>query len=307
MRKLAPLLLLLLAPLLFPCLVLADDARAQELLKQARTAIGGEDALQKIQSLDIKGEYRRVVGEREMAGDREISISLPDKYLVEDAMSMGGLSTAIINSRGLNGERAWMGSSGGGGGMVFRMGGPGGQQQATPEQLEAMLRSSQRKEFTRYLLAIMMMPPADFAVEYKYAGESDVEGAQAEVIEVTGPEKFAVRIFFDKESHLPLLLSYRGNKPRVMTVFNRPADKNVKVEDAVKHAKDEVEKQMAGGPAAKPEEVDFFIRVTDYKKANGLMLPHKLTFLTEAVVSEEFQISKYQVNPQFKPERFQKN
>lgn len=306
MRKLAFALLLLIAPLLSPCLVRADDARAQELLKQARTAIGGEDALQKIQSLDIKGEYRRVFGEREMAGDREISISLPDKYLVEDAMNPGGLSTAVINTRGLNGERAWMGTSGGGG-MVIRMGGPGGAQQPTPEQMEAMLRNSHRKEFTRYLLAIMMMPPADFAVEYKYAGESDVEGAQAEVIEVTGPEKFAIRIFFDKQTHLPLLLSYRGIKPRVMTVFNRPADKNVKVEDAVKHAKEEAEKKMAGEPAAKPEEVDFFIRVTDYKKANGLLLPHKLTFLTEAEVSEEFQISKYQVNPQFKPERFQKN
>jgi hypothetical protein len=305
MRKLASVLLLLLAPLLCPCLVLADDARAQELLKQARSAIGGEDALQKIQSLDIKGEYRRVFGEREMAGDREISISLPDKYLVEDAMNPGGLSTAIINTRGLNGERAWMGTSGGGGGMVFRIGGPAGTQQ-TPEQLEAMLRASHRREFARYLLAIMMMPPADFAVEYKYAGESDVEGAQAEVIDVTGPEKFAIRIFFDKQTHLPLLLSYRGTKPRIMTFNRSAADKNVKVEDAVKQAKDEAAK-MAAEPAPKPEEVDFFIRVTDYKKANGLMLPYKLTFLTEAVVSEEFQISKYQVNPQFKPERFQKN
>jgi hypothetical protein len=305
MRKLASLLLLLLAPTLYPSLARADDARAQELLKQARKAIGGEETLQKIQSLDIKGEYRRVFGEREMAGDREISISLPDKYLVEDSMNPGGLSTAMINTRGLNGERAWMGSSGGGG-MVIRMGGPGGQQ-STPEQMEAMLRNSHRKEFTRYLLAIIMMPPADFAVEYKYAGESDVEGAQAEVIEATGPEKFAIRIFFDKQTHLPLLLSYRGIKPRVMTVFNRPADKNVKVEDAVKHAKEEAEKKLAGEPAPKPEEADFFIRVSDHKKAGGLLLPHKFTFLTETDVSEEFQISKYQINPPYKPERFQKN
>jgi hypothetical protein len=196
-----------------------------------------------------------------------------------------------------------MGTSGGGG-MVFRIGGPGAAQQS-PEELEAMLHNSHRKEFTRYLLAIMMMPPADFAVEYKYAGESDVEGAQAEVIEVTGPEKFAIRIFFDKQTHLPLLLSYRGVKPRIMTFNRSTADKNVKVEDAIKHAKEEAAKANAE-PAPKPE-VDFFIRITDYRKANGLMLPYKLTFLTETEVSEEFQISKYQVNPQFKPERFQKN
>ena len=43
-------------------------------------------------------------------------------------MNPGGLSTAMINTRGLNGEHAWSGMSGGGGGMVFRMAGPGGQQ-----------------------------------------------------------------------------------------------------------------------------------------------------------------------------------
>ncbi len=304
MRKLASIPLLLLATLLCPCLVLAEDARAQEILRQARAAIGGEELLQKVQGLGIKGEYRRILGEREMAGDRELSIQFPDKYLVEDAMNPGGLSTAIINTKGLNGEHAWMGSSGGGGGMIFRMGGPGGQQ-ATPEQMEAGLRRLYRNELTRYLLAIIVTPPPNFAVDYKYAGESDVEETHAEVIEITGPDKFSIRVFFDKQTHLPLLLSYRGNKPRIMTMTRSP-DRSVKAEDAAKHAKAESDK-LAGEPAPKPEEVDFFIRITDYKKAGGLILPHKLTFLTEAVVSEEFQISKYQVNPQFKPDRFQKN
>ncbi len=306
MRKLASTLLLLTATLVYPHLVFAEDAHAQEILKQARNAIGGEDLLQKIQSLGIKGEYRRFFGERELAGDREVSILLPDKYLVEDAMNPGGLSTAMISTRGLNGEQAWSGSSGGGGAMVIRMGGPGGQQ-ATPEQVEAMLRRMHRNEFVRYLLAILVMPPPSIPVEYKYAGDSDVEGTPADVIDVSGPEKFAVRLFFAKQTHLPLLLSYRGPKPRVITNFSRSNDKNIKVEDGLKHAKEEAEKKLATEPATKPDEVDFFIRVTEYKKASGLTLPYKLTFLTDADISEEFQISKYQVNPQFKPDRFQKN
>jgi hypothetical protein len=56
-----------------------------------------------------------------------------------------------------------------------------------------------------------------------------------------------------------------------------------------------------------PEEVDHFIRLTDHRKVGGVMLPHKLTFLTESEVSEEFEISKYQLNPQFKADRFEKN
>src|SRR5690242_12410917 len=215
------LLTLLLFSVLFVPNALADDQRAQEILKHAREAIGGEERLQKIETLHINGQYRRVFGDRQMGGEREISIELPNKYLVEDSMNPGGLSTALINTRALNGDHAWSGSSGGGGAMVFRMAGPGGQQ-ATPEQIEAGLRRVYQAEFTRYLLAMTLAPPPSVALNYTYVGESDVEGELAEVIDMTGPDKFSVRVFFDKKTYYPLLLSYRGPKPRVITM-TRPA------------------------------------------------------------------------------------
>ena len=281
----------------------ADDARAQEILKQARQAIGGEEQLQKVQGLQIHGQYRRVFGDRQMGGDRDISILLPNKYLVEDAMNAGGLSTALINTRGLNGDKAWSGNSGGGG-MIFRIAGPGGQQ-ATPEQMEAMQRRIYNAEFSRYLLAMLLTPPPEMAVEYKYAGESEVEDAKADVIDVTGPDNFSVRVFFDKTSHLPLLLSYRGPKPRVVTMTRQAGEKG-KAED-IKKIRDDAEKKMNAEAPAVPEEVDFYIRLTDHKKVGGLMLPHKLTFLTDTEVSEEFEISKYQLNPQFKADLFEQH
>jgi hypothetical protein len=281
-----------------------NDARAEEVLKQAREAIGGE-RLQKIEGLYINGQYRRVFGERQMAGDREISISLPNKYLVEDAMNTGGLSTSTVNTRGLNGERAWSGSSGGGG-MIIRMGGGPGGPQPTPEQMEAAQRRMYTAEFSRYLLAMILMPPPSLAVVFKYAGESDVEDVPAEVIDVTGPDRFSVRLFFDKKTHLPLLLSYRGPKPRVFTTA-RPGGGNAASAEDVKKARDEAEKKMREEAPAAPEEVDFFIRLTDHKKVDGVMLPHKFTFLTGSEVSEEFEISKYQVNPQFKADKFEKH
>src|SRR6476619_6935473 len=103
------LLTLLLFFVLFVPTAFADDQRATEIIKQAREAIGGEQRLQKLEALHINGQYRRVFGDRQMAGEREISILLPNKYLVEDSMNPGGLSTAMINTRGLNGEQAWSG------------------------------------------------------------------------------------------------------------------------------------------------------------------------------------------------------
>ena len=77
--------------------------------------------------------------------------------------------------------------------------------------------------------------------------------------------------------------------------------------EELKKARDEAEKKMREEGPPRPEEVDFFIRLSDHKKVDGVMLPHKFTFLTESEVSEEFEISKYQVNPQFKADKFQKN
>lgn len=297
------LLTILLFSLLLAPSVLADDQRAQEIMKHAREAIGGEERLQKIEALHINGQYRRVFGDRQMGGDREISIELPNKYLVEDSMNPGGLSTAMINTRGLNGEHAWSGSSGGGGGMVFRMTGPGGQQ-ATPEQIEAGLRRAYQAEFTRYLLAMVLAPPTSVALNYTYVGESDVEGESAEVIDMSGADKFSVRVFFDKKTYLPLLLSYRGPKPRIFTMI-RPAG-SAKQEDLKKSA-EEAQKKLEAETPAVPEEVDFYIRLSDHKKVDGVTLPFKLTFLTDTEVSEEFEISKYQVNPQFKADKFEKH
>ena len=299
MKKIFPLLIV---SLITASAVFANDSRAEEVLKQAREAMGGE-RLQKIAGLYINGQYRRTFGDRQMGGDREISISLPDKYLVEDSMNPGGMATSIINTRGLNGERAWSGSSGGGGGMIIRMGGPGGAQ-LTPEQMEAAQRRVYQAEFSRYLLAMILMPPSSMQVEFKYAGESDVEDLPADVVDVTGPDRFSVRLFFDKKTHLPLLLSYRGPKPRMLTMTRQGGERNP---DDIKKAREEAEKKMREEGPAVPEEVDFFIRLTDHKKVDGVMLPHKFTFLTESEVSEEFEISKYQVNPQFKADKFQKN
>jgi len=299
MRKILPLLAI---TIFCTSIALAnDDPKAKEILKLARQAIGGDEQLQKVQGLQVNGKYSRVFGDRQMGGDRELSILLPNNYLVEDAMNAGGLSTAMINTRALNGDKAWSGNSGGGGGMVFRIGGPGGSQ-ISPEQMEAMQRRIYSAEFSRYLLAMILTPPPSLAVEYKYAGESDVEDIKADVIDVTGPDNFSVRVFFDKSSHIPLLLSYRGPKPRVMTMTRQAGSR----EDIAK-AREEAEKKMRTEVPPAPEEVDFYIRLEDHKKVGGLMLPHKLTFLTENEVSEEFEISKYQLNPQFKADRFEKH
>lgn len=301
MRRVAIFCLMLSAFLISATTVYADQ-RAEAILKEVRAAIGGEELIQKIQSLAINAKYTRVLGDRQLSGEREISIGLPNQFLVEDAFTMGGLSTSMISTRGMNGESAWSSSSGGGGNMVIRMGGPGGAQ-ASPEQMEAMFRQQYAAEMARYLLATLAATP--IAGEFKYVGDSDVDGAPADVLEVSGPNKVAIRIFVDKNTHLPLLLSYRGPKPRIVTM-NRTGGAP-RTDEEIRKVREEAEKKANAENPAVPEQVDFFIRIENHKKVNGLVLPHKLTFLTDTEVSEEVEISKYQLNPQFKADKFQKH
>ena len=282
-----------------------EAARALEILKQARAAIGGEEKIGSIQSLTLKGKFRRVMQEREMTGEREFNFLLPDKFMKTDTLIVGGSSTSITTYRALNGSEHWTGGDGGGGRM-FIIGGGGAK--PTPEQLEKIEREGAqrfRAEYARYVLALLLTAPTGYGLEFSYAGEAVADDGRADVIDATGPENFTVRLFLDKETHLPLMLTYRAPKPRVFTTMMRSSnggDKK-KQEDIAKEAREKAAQELA---TAKPEEVEMQLRFADYRKTGGLMLPHRITQGSEGEVSEEWEIKSYEVNPQFKADKFQK-
>jgi hypothetical protein len=280
-----------------------EAARALEIIKQARAAIGGEEKIASIQSFTMKGAFRRVMQEREMTGDREFNFLLPDKFMKSDSMLMGGTTTSINNYRVLNGNESWTGNSGGRGGTFF-IGGNGGK--PTKEHMEKIEREQAqrfRAEYARYLLALLLSAPSGYGLEFNYAGEAVADDGRADVIDATGPEGFAVRLFLDKETHLPLMLTYRAPKPRMITAMMRSADEKKKPEDIVKEAREKAAREMA---TTKPEEVEMQLRFTDYRKTGGLLLPHRITQGSEGEVNEEWDIKTYEFNPQFKADKFQK-
>jgi hypothetical protein len=281
----------------------AGAARALEIIKQARAAIGGEEKIAAVQSLTLKGKFRRVMQEREMAGEREFNFLLPDKFMKSDTMIMMGTTTSIISYRVLNGSESWTGNSGGRGGTFF-IGGNG--EKPTKEHLEKIEREQSqrfRAEYARYLLALLLSSPSGYGLEFNYAGEAVADDGRADVIDATGPEGFAARLFLDKETHLPLMLTYRAPKPRMMTMMMRSTDEKKKPEEIAKEAREKAAQEIA---TTKPEEVEMQLRFTDYRKTGGLMLPHRITQGSDGEVNEEWEIKTYELNPQFKADKFQK-
>jgi hypothetical protein len=252
-----------------------------------------------VRSLSFKGKFRRVNQEREMSGERELDFMLPDKFVKSESFLAPGSTTSINSSQTLSGAESW--SSGRGGMMFMRSDG----KEPTAEEKERAAKAAakrMRAEMARYVLALLAAPPADFPLEFTYAGEATADDGSADVIDASGPDGFAARLFLDKQTHLPLMLSYRAPRPRVFTMTMQGGGKGKSPEEAAKGAQD----KMKADAATKPEEVEMQWRFSDYRQAGGLMLPHRITSGPDGETTDELEIKSYTINPQFKADKFQK-
>ena len=268
-------------------------AKAQQLLAQARAALGGEK-LKALQSLSIEGSYRRIMGQgMEMSGDLTYDLLLPDKMMRVDTMRPFG-DIEINNMEVVNGDTVWTDQSqsgGGGANVVIRRGGAGG---GDPKRQQESINQNIRSDFAHTTLGLLLTTVSSFPVEYAFAGEADSPEGKADVLDVKGPNGFAARLFLDQKSHRPLMLTCKSRRPHVMmrTTTSGPPSEH------------DLEKQLKEAEAA--PEVEHQVRYSAYKEINGISLPHKVSRGIEGETSEEIEFKKVKVNPSLKPEKFVK-
>jgi hypothetical protein len=268
--------------------------RAQQLLAQARAAIGG-GRLTALQSLSVAGNYRRTMGDREMTGEIQLDWLLPDKMMRTETISPMP-SMEITRIEAMSGDKVWFDqqSSGGGGGMVM-IRRPGSD---TP-QGQAMQQQAVRSEMARLALGLLLNTLSSFPVEYNYVGTAEAPDGKAEALDVKGPHNFAARLFFDQKTHRLMMMTYQGRQPRMITRTAMGPERRTP-EEMEKLAR-ETEAEAARQPL-----VEFQIRYDDYRDVQGLSLPHRLSRAVDGVVNEEWELTKYKLNPPLKPTQFEK-
>lgn len=278
---------------LFPNVSAQDAAgKAQQLIAQARAALGGEK-LKSLNSLSASGSLRRKMGQMEMSGELQIDLLLPDKMLrVETISMMGGIE--LTRMEAINGSNVWTDqqTGGGGGGVVMIRRG-----NDTPHG-QAMQQNAIRAEAARTMLGWLLTTSSAFPAEYKYAGEAESPDGKADVLDITGPDNFAARLFLDQKGHKPLMLTYKGRKARVMM---RTMQGPPRSEEEIKKEVAEAEAKAAAEPL-----VEYQVVFGDYREINGISFPHRLTKSVENEVNEEWEFTKVKLNPQLKPEKFEK-
>src|SRR5215213_11346186 len=279
----------------------AAEDKAIEVMVAARSAMGGSK-LEAVKSISATGEYRRLMGDREINGEATIEIIVPDKIKRTEEMGIPGgptMSRTVV----LDGTEYWEDTTNRGGNFM-RFGGPGGPggpggqgpSEADRERFRQMAQRRLQSELQRYLLVWLLRTDAQLT----YGGEAEAEDGKADVLEAKSEGGTPVRIFFDQKTHLPLMLTYEGAQPRMMFRQGRPG--GGPGGNAAPPDPEEMRRRMA----EPPKMVTFEVRFSDFKNVNGVMLPHQMAQSVEGKPTEEWTVSQFKVNPNLKPESFTK-
>jgi hypothetical protein len=306
--------------------VAAQD-KAVDVMKQAREALGGAK-LEQVKALVVEGPFVREMGNRQVSGTLALTLQMPDRmHRLEDTELMGGMS--MERTSVLAGTTSWedmqnRGGMGGGMQIVTRMGPPG--QELNPQQIEEARLRRMRTEFNRYLLAFL----GGGALTPTYVAVAEAPDGKADVLEVKNEAGQAVRIFIDQQTHMPLMLQYQEVRPRINMMGpggpggpgmrrgpggagpggpppgagGPPPAAGQDPPPGDRPNPDEVRRRMESMPPPAPSQVSLFLG--DYKRVDGVMLPHRLSQAIDGKTVEEWTIEKVRINPSIKADLFEK-
>lgn len=295
----------LLAVFLWPASTLGQDipsidnatGRAEKLRSQARAALGGDVRLDEVRSISASGTLRRLSyeGDQWEQGRVNIDILLPDKFMKTQVMDLPRNQGQITHSITVNRDRAWVDTKA----STSRTPIISYDQDGSEEERRKNERAL-RSHFTTALLAWFLTVPTPSSVQYVYVGEAVAEDGQADVLDVRGADGFAMRLFLDKATHLPLMISYRQEVPRVkedvsVKVVNGRAQVTRKAQ-----AENEAEEKE---PELQYNEIE--LRYSNYRDVDGIQLPFRSTESQNGKVTEEWEMVDYKINPPLEPQKFQ--
>jgi hypothetical protein len=282
----------------------ATEDKAIEVIVAARTAMGGHK-LEAVKTISATGEYRRLMGEREINGEATVEIIAPDKIKRTEEMGIAGGPT-MSRTVALDGAEYWEDTTNRGGNFM-RFGGPGGPggqgpSEADRERFRQMAQRRLQGELQRYLLVWLMRTDAPVT----YAGEAEAEDGKADVVEVRREGAAPMRVFFDQETHLPLMLTYEGSQPRMLFRQVRPGGGRGGDAGPANAGPAPDPEEMRRRMAEPPKTVTFEVRFSEFKDVSGVLLPHQMSQSVDGKPTEEWTVSQFKVNPNLKPESFAK-
>lgn len=286
-----------------------QSVRALELMKKARTTIGGEAALHNLHSLSAKGKLRRFVTyvsvqgpdkieekQKTLGGKVEFDFQLPDKFRrrVKGSSLIGwDYSYAEV----VNGKRAWRNPplpvrSAAGDPRIIDVG-------DVERSFDRMARNA-RQQIAIYTLAWLLQSPPGIELEFRHLGTTLVDDRRAEAILVQGEEDFNFVLLLDAQTSLPLALGFTFvDIPRETVIVEAASVMSSWLRRTWVRARQE--RQARTRP---PRRREMQLRFSDHRRVNGVLLPHRLTVILDNQITEELTIGEFVPNRKISPKKF---
>ena len=281
-----------------------DPEKGAVLLAEARRALGGDDRLRAVRTLDVRGDFERMAGQATIEGELQVRVELPDKLRRDEDLSPPGGGPAIVRTEVLNGATVWDENSGGGRMFTGRFGGggggggaprggdapAGGRAQIDPVQLQDAQRRARQTDLARFALVWLLTTDGQAG----WIGIAEAPDGKADVLEITPDAGPAMRLFLDASTHMPLMVTWQGAAPQLM-IAGRRGGRGEGRGDA-----------PAGGRGPGGPPATLRITLGDYKTVNGVKLPHLMTRGVNDMTIEEWTVDSYRINPTFRADVFSK-
>jgi len=232
------------------------------LLAKSTASLGGADRLRAVRSFSLRGTFRRAFPDQERSGVYEISFMSPDKFKkVETAEATKDVRITVTQT--LNNNEGWSDTYLKTGPLELNV----GKHNAQPSSPNA--RKQMRADIARHLLACFIAEPSLYSMGFHYDKQAPASGT----LVLNGPDDFTARVVFDPNTHLPLMMNYRGRPPLI--AVNGPEMKDV----------------------APAYETDIQVHFSDYRAESGIVLPHHIKVESDGKFLEEFEMKTCRVNP----------
>src|SRR5216684_4620810 len=180
---------------------------ATQVLAAAREALGGEKKLSAVKSFTATGRTRQVRGDNLVPIEFEILVELPDKYLRKDEIPA---QESGPTASGFNGEE-WLQDPPPAAAPTPSPA-PAGPAGPPPNPAAARV-TTLKQDFARLTLGMFAASFSAYPLTFTYVAEAEAPQGKADVLDAKGPNNFTIRLFINKETHLPIMVSWTPPAP----------------------------------------------------------------------------------------------
>lgn len=300
-----------------------SDERSLELIKQARAAIGGEEAIKNVRGLTITGTATQSFNingaEQIKQGDLEVNLQLPNQFrkvmrftaqngeVGQEKVLTKEITDVILTKSGDNVtlNRDDLGSpdkkvirmkrvdANGSGERIENLDGAKFKVYTDVNTRVGTADKFRQNELFRTTFALLLSTPEGHDVSYSYVGEDSVDGNSCDLIQAqTGESSF--KLCLAKSSHLPLMITYRDAATLIIRTNTNAKDNNGVVNKTT----------VLDEKSANVEMAEIQIKFSDFRSVGGVQFPFTWTQTIGGKPSQTVAVTNYELNPANIAEKF---